>query len=76
LAEDSYSKAVTLYSGGDAQAALCELNWTLHLRPTYFEALRLRERIIVETSDDSAEAIERVMLGAIEREESQNWLRR
>ena len=76
LAEDSYSKAVTLYSGGDAQAALCELNWTLHLRPTYFEALRLRERIILETSDDSAQAIERVMLGAIEREESQNWLRR
>jgi type IV pilus assembly protein PilQ len=76
LAEDSYSKAVALYSAGDTEAALCELNWTLHLRPTYIEALRLRERIVRETSDDSADAIERVMLGAIEREDSQKWIRR
>ncbi|RKY11540.1 MAG: hypothetical protein DRP65_03935, partial [Planctomycetota bacterium] len=76
LAEDSYSKAVSLYSDGDTEAALAELNWTLHLRPTYYEALRLRERIIRETSPDAAEAIERIMLDAIEHEESQNWLRR
>ncbi len=76
LAEDSYSKAVALYSDGDTEAALAELNWTLNLRPTYYEALRLRERIIRETSPDAAEAIERIMLDAIEHEESQNWLRR
>jgi len=76
LATDSYSKAVNLYSDGDTEAALAELCWTLNLRPTYFEALRLRERIIRETSPDSADAIERIMLGAIEREETQNWLRR
>jgi len=76
LATDSYSKAVNLYSDGDTEAALAELCWTLNLRPTYFEALRLRERIIRETSPDSTDAIERIMLGAIEREETQNWLRR
>ena len=76
LAADSYSKAVNLYSDGDTAEALTELCWTLNLRPTYFEALRLRERIIRETSPDNTEAIERIMLGAIEREETQNWLRR
>jgi len=76
LATDSYSKAVNLYSDGDTDAALTELCWTLNLRPTYFEALRLRERIIRETSPGNIEAIERIMLGAIEREETQNWLRR
>ena len=76
LATDSYSKAVALYSAGDSTEALTELCWALNLRPTYFEALRLRERIIRETSPDSVEAIERIMLGAIEREETQNWLRR
>jgi type IV pilus assembly protein PilQ len=76
LAADSYSKAVNLYSDGDTEAALAELCWTLNLRPSYFEALRLRERIIRETSPDSTDAIERIMLGAIEREETQNWLRR
>ena len=76
LAVDSYSKAVNLYSDGNTTEALTELCWTLNLRPTYFEALRLRERIIRETSPDNTEAIERIMLGAIEREETQNWLRR
>ncbi|HIJ66718.1 MAG TPA: hypothetical protein HPP87_04275 [Planctomycetes bacterium] len=76
LAEESYSEAVSLYSDGDIEGALAELCWTLHLRPTYFEALRLRERIIRETSPDSSEAIERIMLEAVEREETQNWLRR
>jgi len=76
LAEDSYSKAVALYSNGNTEAALTELNWTMHLRPTYIEALRLRERVIRETSADPAEAIERIMLDAVEREGSQNWIRR
>ncbi|MHC5061729.1 MAG: type II secretion system protein GspD [Planctomycetota bacterium] len=76
LADDSYSKAVSLYSDGDSAEALAELCWTLTMRPTYLEALRLRERIVRETSPDNTDAIERIMLGAIEREETQNWLRR
>ncbi len=76
LSEESYTKAVGLYSAGNTTDALRELNWTLNLRPTYLEAMRLRERIICEASGQDAEVIERIMLGAIEREESQNWIRR
>ena len=52
LAEDSYAKAVSLYSEGNNDAALAELNWTLNLRPSYLEAIRLRERIINEDPED------------------------
>jgi len=76
LSEESYTKAVGLYSAGNTTGALRELNWTLNLRPTYLEALRLRERIVRKTSGQGEEVIERIMLGAIEREESQNWIRR
>ncbi len=76
FSEESYTKAVGLYSAGNTGDALRELNWTLNLRPTYLEALRLRERIVRETSGQDAEVIERIMLGAIEREESQMWIRR
>ncbi|MEE9366284.1 MAG: secretin N-terminal domain-containing protein, partial [Dehalococcoidales bacterium] len=75
LSEDSYTKAVALYSNGSAAASLRELNWTLNLRPTYLEALRLRERIVREGAGHSAEVMERVMLHTIEREESQMWIR-
>ncbi len=76
LSEDSYTKAVALYSNGSTAASLRELNWTLNLRPTYLEALRLRERIVREGAGQSAEVMERVMLHKIEREESQMWIRR
>jgi type II secretory pathway component GspD/PulD (secretin) len=75
LSEDSYTKAVSLYSDGAATASLRELNWTLNLRPTYLEALRLRERIVREGAGRSAEVMERVMLHAIELEESRMWIR-
>ena len=75
LSEDSYTKAVALYSNGSAAASLRELNWTLNLRPTYLEALRLRERIVREGAGQNAEVMERVMLHTIEREESQMWIR-
>ena len=75
MAEDSYSKAVALYTDGDTCGALREVNWALNLRPTYHEAMRLRERIIVETSGDSADTIERVMIHAIEKEDFDKWSR-
>ena len=74
--EESYTKAVGLYSAGNTTDALRELNWTLNLRPTYLEALRLRARIVREGAGKSAEVTERVMLHRIESEESQNWIRR
>ncbi len=76
LSEDSYTKAVALYTNGASADSLRELNWTLNLRPTYLEALRLRERIVREGAGQSADVMERVMLQKIEREESQNWIRR
>jgi type IV pilus assembly protein PilQ len=76
LAEDSYAKAVEYYLAGNKKAALDKLNWALTARPTYMEALRLKERIIRETAPDGAATMERIMLDVIEREESSKWLRR
>ncbi len=76
LAEDRYRNAVEYYARGKTKKALNELNWALMVRPTYLEALRLKERIICETAPDSLQTMERVMLEVIEKEESRNWLRR
>lgn len=70
LAEDRYANAVKSYTQGDNAAALCEVNSALTLRPTYLEALRLKEQIINEESPDALTRIERIMLGLIEQEES------
>jgi type II secretory pathway component GspD/PulD (secretin) len=74
--EDCYAKAVEYYLKGKKEAALNELNWALAARPTYLEALRLKERIIRETAPDGAATMERIMLDVIEREESSKWLRK
>jgi type IV pilus assembly protein PilQ len=76
MVEDSYAKAVKYYLAGNKEAALNKLNWALLVRPTHIEALRLKERIIRETTPDDKAAIERIMRNVIEREESGNWLRR
>jgi len=76
LAEDHYTKAVQYYADGNSVEALSELDYVLSLRPTYLEALRLKERIIGEVSPDDAARMERIMLGVIEREEALNWRRR
>jgi len=75
LAEDRYAKAVGLYTAGDTAAALYELNSTLHIRPTYLEALRLKDRILTENVDDQSGTLERIMLRVIEREDAENWIR-
>ncbi len=74
LVEDNYAKAVEYYLEGNNEAALNKLNGVLEARPTYLEALRLKERIIRETG--RVTPIERIMLDVIEREESKNWIRR
>jgi type II secretory pathway component GspD/PulD (secretin) len=76
LADDRYTEAVEDYIDGDNKAALFKVNWALGLRPTYLEAIRLKERIINETAPDDVTTIERIMLDVIEREESNKWLRR
>jgi hypothetical protein len=76
LAEDRYTEAVKHYIEGDNETALEKLNYVLELRPTYLEAIRLKDRIIGETPTDDAKIIERVMLDVIEREEANKWIRR
>jgi type II secretory pathway component GspD/PulD (secretin) len=76
LVEDRYAKAARYYIEGDTEAAMKELEYVLELRPSYLEAIRLKERIIAETTPDEVDMIERIMLGNIEREDSGKWQRR
>jgi len=76
LIEDRYAKAVKYYLQGDNKSAMRELIIVLELRPTYLEAIRLKERIIAETSPEDVDEMERTMLEAIERQEASNWRRR
>lgn len=76
VAEDGYSYAVNLYLDEKYEAALLHLDYVLKVRPTYLEAIRLKEKIISETSTDGATKPERNILGIIDREYSDNWLRR
>jgi type IV pilus secretin PilQ/predicted competence protein len=76
LAEDRYIMAAKSYVDGDIEAAMNALNYVLELRPSYLEAIRLKERIIGETRPDELDSIERIMLGDVEREDSAKWQRR
>jgi type IV pilus assembly protein PilQ len=76
IAEDRYRNAVEYYAKGKRKKALNELNWALSVRPTYTEALRLKERIIGEAVPDDLWTMERVMLEVIDKEESRKWLRK
>jgi hypothetical protein len=53
-----------------------ELNVVLELRPTYIEAIRLKERIIQETDPNAPLNIDRIMLEEFEQKDSERWLRR
>jgi len=76
LAEDRYAKAVSLYNQNDNISAMKELSIALNLRPTYLEAMRLKEKIITESSPEEAQQIERVMLEALESEDTAKWSRK
>lgn len=76
LAEDRYAKAAKYYIEGNNEFAMRELSVALALRPAYLEAIRLKERIIEETSPDDVEKIERIMLEAVDQKEVRKWLRR
>jgi len=76
LAEDRYAKAARCYIEGDTETAMKELNIVLELRPTYLEAIRLKEKIIQETDPDASLNIDRIMLEEFEQKDSERWLRR
>jgi len=76
LVEDRYAEAARYYVEGDTEAAMKELTFVLEVRPTYLEAIRLKEKIIAETTPDEVDMIERIMLDNVEREDSNKWQRR
>jgi type IV pilus assembly protein PilQ len=76
LAEDRYAMAARSYIDGDNITAMRELNVALELRPTYLEAIRLKERMIQETDPNAPLKIERIMLEDFEKKDSERWLRR
>ena len=71
--EDKYAKAVKLYSNGEYDKALAELNWIIAFRPNALEGVQLRDRILKETN---AGITERELLNTIESRDSRKWRRR
>ena len=71
--EDGYNKAVELYSNGEYEKALAELDWIIAFRPNALEAVQLKERILKQTN---AEATERDLLNTIDVNDSRKWRRR
>jgi len=75
LAEDRYAKAAKYYLEGDNESAMKELSVVLTLRPTYLEAIRLKEKIVGETELEPDTKIERKIIEAVEQEDLDKWLR-
>lgn len=76
LAEDRYAMAAKYYIENDNKSAMRELDIALELRPTYLEAIRLKEKITHETDPTADMNIDRIMLEDFERKDSEKWLRR
>ena len=76
LADDHYANAAKYYLEGDIEAALNEIKLALRIRPTYLEAIRLRERIIGEMTPEQAEDMKRNVVGRVERRDLLKWQRR
>lgn len=76
LAEDGYSRAAQYYIEGDLTSALKEVKRALHLRPTYIEAARLKEKILTKTDPEAVEMKKRIQQGILDEESSNKWLRR
>jgi type IV pilus assembly protein PilQ len=75
IAEVSYAKAAKSYLEGDTQKALFHLKIALLARPTYLEALRLRERIIAETDPEQFQRLDRIAEQEVGKQDTQNWMR-
>jgi type II secretory pathway component GspD/PulD (secretin) len=75
-AEDHYTKAVKLASENKREQALGEVNTALELRPTYLEALRLKEKITKEMNPQAASKISSIMKENMERKDNDKWLKR
>jgi type II secretory pathway component GspD/PulD (secretin) len=76
LAEDAYAQAVKFYLDGNNESAIKQLTIALNLRPTYLEALRLKEKIIAGAKPEDMKKFERIMLEVIDKQEASKWMRR
>jgi type IV pilus assembly protein PilQ len=76
IVEDHYAKAARYYVEGDNESAMKEVDLALTLRPSYLEAIRLKERIISRTDPDEVKNLERNTLESIDHEAAPNWQRR
>jgi len=76
LAEDHYAEAAKLYIEGDNESAMKKLEVALSLRPTYLEAIRLKEKIMAEIDPAEAEKMERILLESVESDDTAKWSRR
>jgi type IV pilus assembly protein PilQ len=75
LADDAYARASRYYLEGDVEKAMYNLKMALMIRPTYLEALRLRERIIAETDPAEFKRIDSIVREEIDEREAKNWRR-
>jgi len=76
MAEDAYARAAKSYIEGDNETAMKQLKIALALRPAYLEAIRLKEKIIAETSPEEVEKLERIMLENLDNEQAPKWNRK
>jgi len=76
LADDAYARAAKCYLEGDIEKAMYNLKVALMMRPTYLEALRLRERIIAETDPEEYKRIDSIIMEEIDEQEAEGWVRR
>jgi len=53
-----------------------ELKVALTLRPSYLEAIRLKEKIMAEVSPAEVEKMERILLETVESKDTTKWNRR
>jgi len=75
-ADEHYAQAAKLYLDGDKDQALKEVDEAVRLRPTYLEALRLKERIIKETNPNAETSIQSIILENVEKKDAERWLKR
>jgi type II secretory pathway component GspD/PulD (secretin) len=75
LAETAYAAAAKAYLEGDTAKAVCNLKIALMMRPTYLEALRLRERIVAETDPEQLKKLDGIAVDKLDEQEAPNWRR-
>ena len=75
IAEESYTNAAASYLAGENELAMEQLEVALRLRPSYLEAIRLKERILSETEPDLLEQADRNINKSMDDLEAPKWQR-